>query len=133
MPDPKAQDNFTDPQSRIRKCAGGGFDASYNGQTAVDDTAHIIVAAKLGNNASDVGELLPMLKAVQANLGQAPEQVLADAGFRSVAVFDQLAGSAIDGVIALGREGKRCAEINPETHPHTAAMASGPSRPAPPS
>ena len=123
VPDPKAQDNFTDPQSRIMKRAGGGFDPSYNGQTAVDDTAHIIVAAELGNNASDVGELLPMLKAVQANLGQAPEQVLADAGYRSEAVFEQLAGSAIDAVIALGREGKRCAEINPETHPHTAAMA----------
>jgi len=27
------------------KRAGGGFDPSYNAQTAVDDTAHIIVAA----------------------------------------------------------------------------------------
>ena len=26
-------------------------------------------------------------------------------------------------MIALGREGKRFAEIDPETHPHTAAMA----------
>jgi len=123
VPEPKAQDNFTDPQSRIMKRACGGFDPSYNGQTAVDDTAYIIVAAELGNNASDAGELLPMIKAVAANLGQKPEQVLADAGYRSEVVFAQLAGSGIDAVIALGREGKRCAEINPETHPHTAAMA----------
>ena len=105
------------------KRAGGGFDASYNDQTAVDDTAHIIVAAELGDNASDVGELLPMIEAVAANLGQVPEQVLADAGYRSEAVFEQLADSGIDAVIALGREGKRFAEIDPETHPHTAAMA----------
>ena len=121
VPDPKAQDNFTDPHSRIMKRSGGGFDASYNGQTAVDDTAHIIVAAELGNNASDVGELLPMIEAVAANLGQVP--VLADAGYRSEAVFEQLAGSGIDAVIALGREGKRFTEIDPETHPHTEAMA----------
>ena len=64
-----------------------------------------------------------MLKAVQANLCQAPEQVLADAGYRSEAVFEQLAGSATDAVIALGREAKRWAGIDPETHPRTAAMA----------
>lgn len=45
MPEAKAQENFTDPDSRIMKRAGGGFDPSYNAQTAVDDTAHIIVAA----------------------------------------------------------------------------------------
>ena len=38
-PRAKAQDNFTDPDSRIMKRTGGGFDASYNAQTAVDDTA----------------------------------------------------------------------------------------------
>ena len=79
VPDPKAQNNFTDPHSRIRKCAGGGFDASYNGQTAVDDTARTIVAAELSNNANDGGTLVPMIEAVAANLGQVQEQVLADA------------------------------------------------------
>jgi len=53
-----------------------------------------------------------MLKAVHANLCQAPEQVLANAGYRSKAVFEHLAASGIDAVIALGREGKRCAEID---------------------
>jgi hypothetical protein len=38
------------------KRAGGGFDPCYNAQTAVDDTAHIIVAAEVGNNAADVGQ-----------------------------------------------------------------------------
>ena len=121
-PDPKAQDNFTDPHSRIVNHAGGGFDASDNGQAAVADTVHIIVAAELGNNASDAGQLLAMLKAVQANLCRAPEQVLADAGYRSEAVLEQPAGSGIDAVIALGRKAKRCAEIDPESHPRTAAI-----------
>ncbi len=123
VPEPTAQDNFTDPDSRIMKRAGGGFDASYNAQTAVDEQAHIIVAAELGNNAADVGQLLPMLNAVKANTGRMPEQVLADAGYRSEQNFEALAGSPTELVVAMGREGKRCAEVDAKTSPHTAAMA----------
>ena len=122
-PEPKAQENFTDPDSRIMKRAGGGFDASYNAQTAVDDTAHIIVAAELGNNAADVGQLVPMLAAVLANAGQAPEQALADAGYRSEKNFEDLAASPTELVVAMGREGKRCADVDAKANPHTAAMA----------
>ena len=123
VPEPTAQDNFTDPESRIMKRAGGGFDASYNAQTAVDETAHIIVAAELGNNAADVGQLIPMLKAVQDNTGQTPAQTLADAGYRSEENFKALAGSTTELVVAIGREGKRCAEVDAAKNPHTAAMA----------
>ena len=123
VPEPKAQENFTDPASRIMKRAGGGFDPSYNAQTAVDDTAHIIVAAEVGNNAADVGQLLPMLKAVKDNTGQTPGQALADAGYRSEKNLEGLAGSDTELVVALGREGKRCAQIDAQKNPHTAAMA----------
>ena len=40
VPEDKAQENFTDPDSRIMKRAGGGFDPAYNAQTAVDGRAH---------------------------------------------------------------------------------------------
>ena len=62
MPEDRAQDNFTDPGSRIMPRAGGGFDPASNAQTAVDDTAHIIVAAELINNSSDVHELSRMVE-----------------------------------------------------------------------
>jgi transposase len=123
VPEPKAQDNFTDPDSRIMKRTGGGFDASYNAQTAVDEQALIIVAAELGNNAADVGQLVPMLQAVKANTGQAPEQALADAGYRSEDNFEALAGSGTELVVAMGREGKCSAEVDAHKSPHTAAMA----------
>lgn len=122
VPEDKAQDNFTDPQSRIMKRAGGGFDPAYNGQTAVDDTAHIIVAAELVNCAADVGELPKMLEAVHANLGRYPVQTLADAGYRSEAVFEEL-GERTDLIVALGREGKQHVAINAANLPRTAAMA----------
>lgn len=122
VPEDKAQDNFTDPDSRIMRRAGGGFDPAYNGQTAVDDKAHIIVAAELGNCAADVGELPRMVSAVKANAGTYPEQTLADAGYRSEAVFEQLADHT-ELIVALGREGKKHVAIDPAGLPRTAAMA----------
>jgi hypothetical protein len=121
VPRDKDQDNFTDPDSRIMQRAGGGFDPAYNAQTAVDDTAHIIVAAELINNASDVRELPTMVQAVKDTLGAYPDQTLADAGYRSEAVFAALAGCT-DLVVAIGREGKGHRPINEASLPLTAAM-----------
>ena len=105
------------------KRAGGRSDAGYNAPTAVGDTAHIIVAAELTNSAADIGQLVPMLKTVKANTGEDPEQALADAGYRSEKNFKDLADSPKVLVVALGREGKRCVEIDAKKNPHTAAMA----------
>ena len=122
VPQDKAQDNFTDNDSGIMPRAGGGFDAAYNAHTAVDDTAHIIVAAELINNASHVRELPTMVAAVRDALGAYPEQTLADAGYRSEAVFAALAGCT-NLVVAIGREGKEHRAINEASLPLTAAMA----------
>ena len=79
QPEPTAQENFTDPDSRIMKRAGGGFDAGYDAQTAVDERARIIVAAELSDYAAGVGQLVPMLGAVP-NTGRDPRQALASTG-----------------------------------------------------
>ena len=121
VPKDKDQDNFTDPDSRIMQHAGGGFEASYNGQLAVDDTAHIIVAAELINNASDVRELPKMVEKVKADLGAYPGQTLADAGYRSEAVFEVLEDHT-ELFVAIGREAKNHRAINAATLPLTAAM-----------
>ena len=121
-PAPKAQDNFTDPESRIMKTSTG-FEQCYNGQTAVDAHAQIIVAAELTNCGADSGELPGMIEAVKHNTGVSPEAVLADAGYRSEAVLAQLSGWGIEVIVALGREGKRQVVIDAEKLPHTAAMA----------
>lgn len=122
MPQDKDQDNFTDPDSRIMQRAGGGFDAAYNAQTAVDDTAHIIVAAELVNNASDARELPATVQAVKDTLGAYSGQTLADTGYRSEAVFEALTGRT-DLVVAIGREGKAHRAIDAGSLPLTAAMA----------
>jgi hypothetical protein len=126
VPAPKAQDSFTDPESRIMKRAGGGFDFQFNAQTAVDETAHIIVAAEVVNTSSDVQQLPMVLKAVKEHTGKSAAQVLADAGYRSEAVMAELAITHPDTelVIALGREGKTLAKPrDAQRYPHTVAMA----------
>ena len=52
VPDDQAQDNFTDPQSRIMKTADG-FQQGYNAQAAVDEDSHLIVATGLTDCAAD--------------------------------------------------------------------------------
>jgi transposase/IS5 family transposase len=126
VPAAKAQDSFTDPQARIMKRAGGGFDYAYNAQTAVDETAHIIVAAEVVNTSSDVQQLPMVLAALKAHTGEHASQVLADAGYRNEAVMAELATTQPDTqlVIALGREGKVLAKPrDAKRYPHTAAMA----------
>nr|WP_315210576.1 IS1182 family transposase [uncultured Albidiferax sp.] len=125
-PDPKAQSSFTDPDSRIMKRAGGGFDYQYNAQTAVDEAAHIIVAAEVVNTSTDVQQLPMVPDMVKTHTGAQPAQVLADAGYRSEAVMAKLAKGYADTelVIALGREGKaRAAPKDAQRYPHTVAMA----------
>src|SRR3972149_5155382 len=120
VPPDDAQDNFTDPESRIMKTSSG-FDQCYNGQLAVDEASQIIVATGLTNCAADQAELLPLLDQAHGTLGTPPE-VLADAGYRAEATFHALETRQITGYISLGREGKPDATPNP-AHVATQRMA----------
>lgn len=123
VPEDKAQENFTDPDSRIMKHGNGAFEQSYNGQTAVDAEHGIIVAAELTMCASDAHQLSPMLDALEHNCGAVPEQTLADTGYRGEAVFEALADRGTDLIVSLGREGRDIAKIDATSKPRTAAMA----------
>jgi transposase len=123
VPEDKAQDNFTDPQSRIMKM-GGSFEQCYNAQAVVDADSQLIVAIGLGNNAADNEQLVPMVEAVKENLGELPRGVLGDAGFRSEEAFAKLAKhESMEVLVALGREGKRQVAIDPKEYPATVGMA----------
>jgi transposase len=90
-PAPKAQRNFTDPDSRIMiDGATKGFVQSYNAQAAVDDAHQIIVATYVTQAAPDAEQLAPVIAAVKANTGELPKIVSADAGyFSQSAIADQ--------------------------------------------
>ena len=103
-PKEKAQENFTDPDSRIMKRGSSGYEQCYNAQIAVDETQRIIVASGVTQKASDVEALLPMLEQVEANTGVRPDKALADAGYRSESNLQELERREIDGFVAFGRE-----------------------------
>ena len=81
-PQPKAQRNFTDPESRIM-VRDGGFLQAYNAQIAVDEGHQIIVAAALSNQAPDVEYFEPLLRRAVDNCDAAPACVTADSGYFS--------------------------------------------------
>ncbi|MGB6963600.1 MAG: IS1182 family transposase [Xanthobacteraceae bacterium] len=101
-PEPKAQKNFTDPESRIMK-SKDGFVQAYNAQIAVDSQAQIIVAQDVTQSAVDSGQLVPMIDATKTNLGRYPGQASADAGYCSEANLEALETRDIDGYVATGR------------------------------
>jgi len=84
-PDPKAQRNFTDPDSRImpNSVHKGSFLQGYNAQIAVDDTAQIIVATVVTQCANDVRQLIPVAEEMLDNVGKLPDVITADAGYFS--------------------------------------------------
>lgn len=79
-PKPKAQRNFTDPDSRIM-FRDGTYVQAYNAQIAVDEGHQIIVAAALSNQGPDVEYFEPVLRRVVDNCDRAPDVVTADAGY----------------------------------------------------
>ena len=84
----EAKANVTDPESRIMKTRNG-FIQGYNAQAAVN-AEQIVVAAEVTQEANDVRQLKPLMKAIQATTAAAgiDERVgvcAADAGYWSAA------------------------------------------------
>jgi len=95
-PEPKAQRNFTDPDSRIMKGSEKQFIQGYNAQIAVDSDTQVIVAVDVTNQAADAPHLIPMVTQVAANTGREPVEVSADAGYYSEANVNWLLGKKIN-------------------------------------
>src|ERR1700731_3625586 len=102
-PEPKAQRNFTDPESRILKTKDG-YIQGYNAQAAVDAQAQIIVAQTLSNSGNDQAQFAPLLDAIKATFKRNPDEVSADAGYCSAANLRTLSRRRIKGYIATARQ-----------------------------
>jgi hypothetical protein len=80
-----------------------GFARAYSAQAAADAHAQIIVAQDVTQSAVDCSQLVPMIDAVEANLGRTPEQLSVDSGYCSESNFEALESRHIDGYVATGR------------------------------
>jgi hypothetical protein len=102
-PSPKAQRNFTDPDSRILRDKGTYVQA-YNCQAAVDADHQIIVAADLTQKQTDWHMLEPLLAQVKRNCGAQAREVSADVGYCSEENLQVLRKRHIRGYVATGRQ-----------------------------
>lgn len=103
LPAPKAQRNFTDPDSRIMK-RDGAYLQGYNAQVAVDAAHQVIVACLVTNQPPDQEHLAPVVEQVRANCGADPEKLLADAGYWDQENVSLCEARGIDPYLAPGKQ-----------------------------
>ena len=105
-PHPKAQRNFTDPESRIMPASGakGSFVQGYNCQAAVDARAQIIVAADVTDESNDKQQAQPLLTQVLVNTGHVPRTASLDAGYFSAANVTAIAALGCTPLIPPDRQ-----------------------------
>ena len=106
-PEPKAQRNFTDPESKIMKVSNKGFDQCGNAQIVCNEE-QIIVAADVTDQANDKRQVQPMVAQAQENLAEAgvEEKIAAldaDTGYYSEENVSYAEGQNIDPYIATQR------------------------------
>jgi hypothetical protein len=121
-PKPKAQRNFTDPDSRIM-VRDGAFLQGYNAQLAVDEGHQIIVAAAVSNQGPDAEYFEPMLRRVVQDCDAVPEKVTADSGYFSAAAVRLAEHIGTEPFISVGKhrnDGSPTDEL-PLPHYQTAA------------
>ncbi len=104
VPDPKAQRNFTDPESKIMLSKPDGWVQAYNVGAVVDETAQVIVATSVTAEATDTRQLPALVDQIKANTGRSPRRLLADAGYASDDNLTALEERGIDAYIAVGRD-----------------------------
>jgi transposase len=101
-PDPKAQYNFTDPESRIMK-GPDGFVQAYNVQVAVNEW-QLIVGQAVTQETNDKKQLMPMIRTIAQQSGDTPPQLLADAGYCSDENLTAIADTTIDAYISTRKQ-----------------------------
>src|ERR671911_59074 len=101
-PDPKAQYNFTDPESRIMK-GPDSFVQAYNVQVAVDEL-QLIVGQAVTQETNDKKQLMPMITTIAQQSGDTPSQLLADAGYCSDVNLAAIGDTDIDAYISTRKQ-----------------------------
>jgi transposase len=110
----KRQRNFTDPDSHIMLSSDKSFIQAYNCQAAVDSQSQVVVACEATNQASDKLHLKLMVAQVEANAGDKPKKLSADAGYFSE-----------ENLKLMEREGVE-AYIPPDKQRHTETLPAAP-------
>ena len=76
----------------------------YNAQAAVDGDHQVIVAIGVSNQPSDAVHLLPMLERIEANTGERPDALIADAGYCSTTNLEACEVKGLQAYISTSRQ-----------------------------
>jgi len=115
-PKPKAQRNFTDPESRIM-VRDGAYVQAYNAHIAVDEGHQIIVAAALSNQAPDSEYFVPMLRRIVNNCESPPARVTADSGYFSASNVAAAEHMGVEPFISVGKHQNDGGQVAPTSIP----------------
>lgn len=101
----------TDPDARVMKMGDGGYRPAYNVQYATAVSGGVVVGVEVTNSASDMGQLVPMMKQVRARGFPSPQVLLADGNYAKKADIVELArppfGCAVVAPVHKPKTGKR--------------------------
>jgi transposase len=95
----KEKVNLTDPQAHIMQQANGERNPAYSITTTTDVGHDIITHFQLNAEDNDSGALLQAIEGSQQNTGQKHREVEADAGFASMANYEQLEAQGQEALI----------------------------------
>jgi transposase len=111
----KARCSTTDPDARVMKMPGGGFNPAYNVQLATagdpEGGPRTIVGVRVTNVGSDWGSVGPMIDDIERQCGERPSVLVADAGHAS---FADVKAAAARGVTAFIAPQKRTMARTPD-------------------
>src|SRR3989441_6122317 len=109
-PDPKAQYNFTDPESRIMKAGNGQhFEQAYNAQAAVNEQM-LIIGERISAAPNDKEQLVPTVAAISPVVAEEVKAVLVDSGFYSEAAVAAVGRTTQGAPTGVGSEERRVGE-----------------------
>jgi hypothetical protein len=78
-----ARVSTSDPEARMMKRPGGGFEPSYNVQLSTDAAHGIVVAVEVNQSGADAPHLIKAVERLQERFGKMPTQVVVDGGYAS--------------------------------------------------
>jgi len=101
---PNKRVSISEPEARIMKQPDGGLALSYNAQLSTDAAHGLIVGVSVTQAANDWDQLLPALEQLDQRLQPKPKQVVADAGYTTRAVIEEMAERKMDFLGSMPRE-----------------------------
>jgi transposase len=117
---PNKRVSITDPEARMMKQPHGGLALSYNAQLSTDAAHGLIVGVRVTQAASDWDQLLPALEQIDQRLKQKPKQIVADAGYTTRAIIEEMAERKMDFLGSMPREDASSGRTAPHRLPPSA-------------